>query len=98
MYLLWHERDAALRHGLRRADYALPRCLTCHAVAGPDGKPVSYNDSRHFCRSCHDYAAVSVDCFECHSSLPDPAARAASQPLQGGDTAMLREYLRDTVR
>ncbi|MEJ2035783.1 MAG: hypothetical protein P8X69_06795, partial [Maritimibacter sp.] len=35
------------------------------------GTPVTAEDPRHFCRVCHDYAAVEVDCFMCHRSTPD---------------------------
>ena len=44
---------------------------------GADGKPVAYSDPKHFCRTCHSYAAVRVDCFECHASRPDEKAKAA---------------------
>jgi hypothetical protein len=33
----------------------------------------------HFCQSCHNYAAVKIDCFECHSSKP--AGNAAMHPI-----------------
>ena len=31
-----------------------------------------------FCLSCHSYAAVKIDCFECHSGKP--AAKVAKLP------------------
>jgi hypothetical protein len=24
----------------------------------------------NFCQSCHNYTAVKIDCFECHSNKP----------------------------
>ncbi len=98
MTLLRHERDDTLHLGVRRAEFALPRCLACHAVTGADGTPVSYADPRHFCRTCHAYAAVSVDCFECHSSLPERSEQTASSVAGGADTAMLTKFLRDSAR
>jgi hypothetical protein len=31
-----------------------------------------------FCSSCHEYAAVKIDCFECHT--PQRAERTAARP------------------
>jgi predicted CXXCH cytochrome family protein len=75
MTFLMHQRDETVREGRRGGRFSLADCVSCHAVAGPDRRPVGYDSPRHFCRSCHDYAAVRVDCFECHSALP--AERAA---------------------
>ena len=71
MELLKHQRDETVLDGERSEQYSLKECLDCHAVAGPDAKPVTFTDSSHFCRSCHDYAAVSIDCFQCHASRPE---------------------------
>ncbi|MDQ2081707.1 hypothetical protein RA307_16095 [Xanthobacteraceae bacterium Astr-EGSB] len=98
MTLLKHQRDETVHLGVRKAETQLDRCLTCHAVAGADGKPVSYSDSGHFCRSCHDYAAVSIDCFECHSSRPGQKAQGASRDPPDETTLKLLGYLRDKRR
>jgi hypothetical protein len=65
--------------------------VSCHAVKGADGAPVSYADENHFCRSCHSYAAVSIDCFECHKSTPDAPPKSAAL----GDVRELAAYLRE---
>ncbi len=85
MNLLSHECDDTMRKGIRKGQFSLKECLVCHAAAGPDGKAVSAESPRHFCRACHDYAAVRVDCFECHASRPGEAAvvRRAVGPLYG---------------
>ncbi len=70
MDLLKHQRDDTLRRGIRDAKYSLNGCLTCHAVLDSQGQPVSIRNPRHFCNSCHGYAAVSIDCFGCHESTP----------------------------
>jgi predicted CXXCH cytochrome family protein len=75
MTFLLHQRDATVHEGLRTPRHSLAECLACHAVAGPDARPVGYDSPKHFCRSCHDYAAVMIDCFACHSAKP--AERAA---------------------
>jgi hypothetical protein len=74
MKMLLHQRDRTLRQGLRETRFSLKNCVDCHAsretgsVLGKDG----------FCSSCHQYAAVSMDCFECHTPLQQK--RAAARP------------------
>lgn len=70
MSLLDHQRDKTMHEGIRSKQYSLRECISCHAVAGPDDVPVTVSSPQHFCRSCHDYAAVSIDCFQCHASRP----------------------------
>jgi len=77
MVALDRQRDATVHEGLRTPRFSLAGCLACHAVAGEDGRAVTAADSRHFCRVCHDYAAVRVDCFDCHASRPERMAEAA---------------------
>lgn len=71
MDLLLHQRDETVYKGIRPKKTALTECLACHAVKGDDGKPVTNKDPRFFCRECHDYTAVKIDCFACHSSVPE---------------------------
>jgi hypothetical protein len=65
MNMLLHQRDRTMRAGLREPRFSLKNCVDCHAsretgsVLGKDG----------FCSSCHAYAAVKMDCFECHTPL-----------------------------
>lgn len=68
MDLLKHQRDETMLQGIRSEPYSLKECVACHAVSGADGVPVTATSPEHFCRSCHDYAAVKIDCFECHAS------------------------------
>ena len=84
MKLLMHQRDGTMHQGIRTKRFSLNECITCHAVNGADKKPVTVKSPKHFCRQCHDYAAVRVDCFECHASRPDPkAGRRARAPAPG---------------
>jgi len=71
MNMLKHQRDETMHNGIRTKQYSLKECISCHVVNGPDAKPVTVSDPQHFCRSCHDYAAVHIDCFQCHASRPD---------------------------
>ena len=71
MELLKHQRDETMLRGVRSEKYSLKECLGCHAVYGTDAVAVTVSNPDHFCRSCHDYAAVSIDCFQCHASRPE---------------------------
>ncbi len=71
MDLLRHERNETMRKGDRDTRYSLKKCISCHAAEGPDGSTLTIESPKHFCRTCHDYAAVSIDCFQCHTSKPD---------------------------
>ncbi len=97
MNMMINHRKEALHEGVRAPQYSLAGCVSCHAVNGADGKPVSYASPEHFCRSCHSYAAVSVDCFECHASRPEAPQKAANadapRPDQAADAAKLAAYL-----
>jgi len=75
MELLEHQRDDTVRHGIRTKKHSLKNCFTCHVVKDNDGQPVTTADPRHFCRECHDYAAVQVDCWQCHVSTPEIPVR-----------------------
>jgi hypothetical protein len=74
MNMLLHQRDRTVHQGLRETRFSLKNCVNCHAsretgsVLGKDG----------FCSSCHAYASVSIDCFECHTPLR--SSRAAARP------------------
>jgi len=71
MTMLKHQRDETVREGIRGNPYSIGECINCHVVIGADAQPVSIASEKHFCRACHDYAAVKIDCFECHASRPE---------------------------
>ena len=70
MNYILHQRDETMHKGIRTRQYALEECINCHAVKGEDGEYVRVEDPRHFCASCHTYAAVNIDCFQCHADIP----------------------------
>jgi hypothetical protein len=72
MKLMRHDRDETVRLGNRDIKYSIKECVACHVVAGPDALPISAENDQHFCSACHEYAAVKIDCFQCHNSKPDP--------------------------
>ena len=65
MLLILHQRDESVRKGNRIEKDGIKNCVECHASL-TDNSVTARNDS--FCVGCHRYAAVSIDCFECHSS------------------------------
>ena len=66
MEMILHQRDRTVHDGIRSVKHSLKNCIDCHAnpktnsVLGKDG----------FCESCHTYAGVKMDCFECHTPSP----------------------------
>ncbi len=77
MKFLLHQRDETVLNGIRTKQYSLTGCINCHAQAGKDGEIVRAEDPGYFCTECHTYAAVKIDCFECHS---DRAAEITTEP------------------
>ena len=74
MKMLLHQRDRTMRQGLREPRFSLKGCVDCHASQ----KTGSVLGNEGFCSSCHEYAAVKIDCFECHS--PNAQKRTAARP------------------
>lgn len=70
MKYLLHHRDLTMHEGIRTQKYDLRECLSCHVQKAADGAQIHVDSSKHFCNSCHTYAGVKIDCFECHSDQP----------------------------
>jgi hypothetical protein len=81
--LLKHKRDLTLRKGVRTSKYSLQGCVECHAGKKEEDiyskssienyHPV--NAEGQFCSDCHEKVGVSLDCFECHRTLPVPVEK-----------------------
>jgi predicted CXXCH cytochrome family protein len=65
-----HQRDLTVHQGIRGSKHSLSGCVDCHARKDASGKAVPVNAEGQFCDGCHDYAAVSLDCFSCHRTTP----------------------------
>jgi hypothetical protein len=63
MDMLKHQRDRTMRQGERGAKASLNGCVECHA-SKTTGSVLGGKDN--FCESCHAYAAVKLDCWDCH--------------------------------
>jgi hypothetical protein len=77
MELILHQRDVTVHTGVRSTKYGLDDCVACHVSYSADSKPVPINGEDQFCDSCHEYAAVEINCFECHSTVPMPEPKTA---------------------
>ena len=69
MQFILHQRDKTVHDGIRTTKHSFANCVDCHA----DTKTGSVLGKDGFCESCHVYAAVKLDCFECHSALRETA-------------------------
>lgn len=70
MEMMLHKRDQTMHEGIRTPQHSLEECINCH-VPGDDSGMIVRSDSKdHFCASCHSYAGVTIDCFECHADRP----------------------------
>lgn len=78
MDMLKHQRDRTVHLGERGVKVTLNGCIDCHAGKGAGAAAGSAVGSpQAFCETCHRYAAVQLDCFECHQPKPGagPAAK-----------------------
>ncbi len=73
MNFILHQRDETVYKGIRgiTAKHSLKDCIDCHAGYDEQGKAMPINAKGQFCESCHNYVAVSIDCFGCHRTTPD---------------------------
>jgi len=72
-YLKFH-RDETLREGIRTKQDSLKECVNCHVSKTAQGTYPVFGSEKHFCSSCHHYAAVEIDCFQCHRDKPADSA------------------------
>ncbi|HXK57383.1 MAG: sulfur reduction protein DsrJ [Gammaproteobacteria bacterium] len=78
MDYLKHDRIKVVRDGVRGVKYSLAECVDCHAEQDGNGGYHPVNGDGQFCNKCHEYLAVSLTCFQCHSKKPEQKRSAAS--------------------
>ncbi len=76
-YLL-RQRDETVQQGIRGNKYSLRGCIECHAV--PDKAAGGERTVVPFCGECHQYAAVTIDCFSCHTTKPEAVKATGVMP------------------
>ena len=81
MKYILHQRDETMHEGIRTKQYSLVECINCHVSESPDAPRVSSEE--HFCNSCHTYAAVNIDCFQCHADRPVKSTGSHTMPATG---------------
>ena len=89
MTYLYHQRDETVQGGIRGNKYSLRGCIECHAV--PDKMAGGERTVRQFCGDCHKFAAVTIDCFQCHTTKPEkvkPTEAMPTGPLPPGHPTM----------
>jgi len=93
-YVLDH-RDKTVIEGVRTKKYSLNECIECHITPNAQGEYARYSQNTHFCASCHEYAAVNIDCFQCHSDRPEEAIRKAmnNHIVKHSDEEKIKSYL-----
>ena len=74
MNLLKHQRDETMHKGIRGQKHSLADCVECHASIKTNSV---LGSNEAFCQGCHTYAAVKLDCFECHTSKRKVTAGAS---------------------
>ncbi|MEO1767640.1 hypothetical protein [Thiobacter aerophilum] len=84
MKLLMHQRDDTVHKGIRTEKHSLQNCINCHASSKNNSV---LGTDENFCQSCHSYAAVKLDCWDCHASKPKQQATAPAPALAVGMAA-----------
>ena len=80
MRLLLHQRDETVHEGVRGSRHSLVGCIDCHASRDARGAAIPVNAPGQFCETCHSFAGVSMDCFECHATVPADAGARTGLP------------------
>jgi hypothetical protein len=88
-----HQRDTTVYGGIRSTKHSLSGCVSCHVGYDQDEQPVDIHAEGQFCSACHDYAAVDMNCFDCHATVPKGELwnqEVAAHPAHGGLGAVPR--------
>jgi len=84
MELIEHRRDLTVHQGVRATTGSLAGCVDCHVDYDQQRQAVPVYADGQFCRNCHEFAAVHLDCFDCHSGVPvRPSIQTGDQTRPG---------------
>ncbi len=70
MEVIKHARIDTVRKGVRGLDGSLSECIACHVNKDDKGASIPVNQEGQFCAGCHEYVGVSLDCYQCHATVP----------------------------
>ena len=90
MKYILHERDETMHEGIRGEAESLANCIDCHVQPDENGNVPRIDSTEHFCHGCHEYAAVQIDCFQCHADRPQ-------KYIKRDHAASLRKQLEKTL-
>ena len=91
MNYILHERDETMHEGIRGEPASLANCIDCHVEPNDKGEIAGIDSEEHFCNACHQYAAVQIDCFQCHADRPQKYIKRSSH------TSSLRNQLQQML-
>jgi hypothetical protein len=91
MNFILHQRDETMHKGIRTSKYSFAECIDCHVQPDDKGNIAGIDSNEHFCNSCHEYAAVNIDCFECHADRPQKFIN------RDGNSASLQDELQQIL-
>ena len=104
MNYILHERDETMHEGVRNEPGSLAACIDCHVQPNEKGEIAGIESKEHFCNSCHQYAAVKIDCFQCHADRPQKFINRStstkaytSTNTKSHNDASLKQQLQDTL-
>lgn len=91
MEFIKHQRVITVHEGIPATKYSLSGCVDCHVSVGADGQAVPVNAPGQFCNACHAYAAVNLNCFDCHANVPNggPVSEAGLAAHQAAGVAVV---------
>ncbi|MHB8347840.1 MAG: hypothetical protein ACYDHM_11780 [Acidiferrobacterales bacterium] len=92
MQFLLNQRNLTVHEGIRTKRFLLTNCVDCHA----DPKTHSVLGKHGFCASCHEYAAVQIDCFSCHSPHPEQLTAQSAASL-APQSSRIAEMVKETA-
>ena len=91
MNYILHERDETMHEGVRNEPGSLAACIDCHVEPNEKGEIAGIDSNEHFCSSCHQYASVQIDCFQCHADRPQKFIKRNSK------TSSIKQQLQDVL-
>jgi hypothetical protein len=96
MNYILHERDETMHEGVRNEPGSLAACIDCHVEPNENGEIAGIDSDEHFCSSCHTYASVQIDCFQCHADRPQKFIDRATS-TKTDKSASLTQQLQETL-
>ena len=93
MTFIKHQRISTVHEGVRTGKYSLSGCVACHISydAQQNARPINQPDQ--FCGACHAYAAVNLNCFDCHASVPNAGTPLTATAIAAHQKAGVTERI-----